>query len=80
MTKTEVKKDRIDRGLALWRSRWGEIHRLSDGRWSVPSGDGQSTYLVNLAARSCTCRDKQFNVRVGDLCKHGWAAVLEAAS
>ena len=74
-------EDRIDRGLALWRSRRTDIRRLPDGRWLVPSSRGRGEYLVDLRTGTCTCRDYRFNLALDEggreLCKHGWAAVFE---
>ena len=79
---TERSPDRIDRGLALWRARRRDIRLLSDGRWRVPSSRSRGEYLVDLAARTCTCADYRFNLALavggGELCKHGWAAIFEA--
>lgn len=72
--------DRIDRGLALWRSRRCGISPLAGGRWRVPSSDGRGGYAVDLRTGVCECRDYQFNCPTNERCKHFWAAVLEATA
>ena len=68
---------REERGLALARERAGEISPCGEGGyWRVPSSDGLTVYLVDLARESCSCED---HLRTRQLCKHIYAAAAARA-
>jgi len=50
----------------------GGVSARPDGRWSVRSSSGRSSYLVNLAEPHCNCPDFSRRSRFGDTspCKH----------
>ena len=71
--KTET---RMERGIALHRSRGGEIIEPEPGIYRVPSTTGRGFYRVNLDAETCECPDHEHRqVR----CLHFYAALIFAA-
>ena len=71
-------RTREERGLDLARSRPEEIWRVDRHVWRVPSGSGETVYLVDLKLESCSCEDFR---RRQEPCKHLFAArVIRAKS
>ncbi len=74
-TKTIAPADaRAKRGLELWCAHGDQIRVMPNGGLSVPSGDGQRSYRVQLMdPMRCGCRDFE---RRRDTCKHLYAAII----
>jgi hypothetical protein len=64
---------RMDRGIALHRSRGHEICEVEPGIFRVPSCSGGGFYRVNLDAETCECPDRD------PACKHMFAATIFTA-
>ena len=76
-TKDTAVKDRVRRGLALYRERGGEIEPRPSGGYSVPSCTGSQSYRVSLAdGGRCGCRDFRKR-RVA--CKHIFCLTVHRA-
>ena len=81
MTTTTVpaKTTRLQRGIALFLERAGEIERTTANTYRVPSCTGEGFYLVYLDLRACLCPDHARAKAAGERCKHFHAAGIYAA-
>lgn len=69
---------RQQRAFAIVRALRARIERLAGPRWIVPSQtDPASKYVVNVDARTCTCRDHEDR---GVACKHVLAVEIVRAN
>ncbi len=74
-TKSVASTDtRAKRGLEIWCAHGEKIRTMPNGGLSVPSGDGERSYRVQLVEPlKCGCRDWQ---RRRETCKHLYAAII----
>ncbi len=68
---------RTERAIELYRARGGEIERIGEDLYLVPSQDGERLYPVLYGEREeCLCPDHQFR---GVTCVHLYAAGIYCA-
>ncbi len=78
----EAVRERVLRGLDLYRVHGDAVEHMGHGKYSVPGCSGGS-YTVDLVPfggeESCSCPDFLRHKRTGTVCKHIFSATIYRA-